>query len=472
VNPIDVDRGGRHGPIGRPTPVTRGGSSGGLQSNAFNPGTIVNGFTGGFNPADPVGIHRAPPVNPIEVDRGGRHGSIGNPDPTRGGSMPALAGGGFTGGFDPANPVGIHRAPPVNPIEVDRGGRHGSIGNPDPTRGGSMPALAGGGFTGGFDPANPVGIHRAPPVNPIEVDRGGRHGSIGNPDPTRGGSMPALAGGGFTGGFDPADPVWSRRAPPPGNPIEVDRGGRHGSIGNPDPTRGGSMPALAGGGFTGGFDPADPVGIHRAPPVNPIEVDRGGRHGSIGNPDPTRGGSMPALAGGGFTGGFDPANPVGIHRAPPSASSITVVAGPAHAPANPAPITRGGIVHMPISIVPQDVGDIGDNEVLFLITTLPQYQQLFGDDATGVNFNREWAFLYSAGLKPTGGYEALVVDVSYMPDAGSLVVTTSLVSPGMNCAVPQIFTTPHVLVKFPKPPGNVASVFFNSDDQVLDCQSN
>jgi hypothetical protein len=129
-------------------------------------------------------------------------------------------------------------------------------------------------------------------------------------------------------------------------------------------------------------------------------------------------------------------------------------------------------MHLPIATVPQDIGNIGETPAFFLITTMAHYEQMFGEDARGVDFSHEWAFLYSAGLEPTGGYEALVDDVVYMPDTGLLVISTTLVSPGANCVVPQIVTKPYMLVKFPQPPGKVVGVRFNPDYQVLDCRGN
>ena len=119
--------------------------------------------------------------------------------------------------------------------------------------------------------------------------------------------------------------------------------------------------------------------------------------------------------------------------------------------------------------MPDTLGSLGDTECLFLITSSAQFEQLFGEGATGVDFKTQWAFFYSAGLEPTGGYEALVADIAYTPDVQSLVITTELLSPGMNCAVPQIVTKPYQLVKFPKPPGQVGMVRVSSENQVVDC---
>jgi hypothetical protein len=135
----------------------------------------------------------------------------------------------------------------------------------------------------------------------------------------------------------------------------------------------------------------------------------------------------------------------------------------------PAHFRNAGVMHLPTTAVLQPLGDMGESEELFLITTRTEYEQLFGEDATGVDFGRNWAFLYSAGIKPTGGYEALVTDVAYTPNTKSLLITTSLVSPGAGCAVPQIVTHPYTLVKLPKPDGRVGMVRLQKDDQVLDC---
>jgi hypothetical protein len=138
-------------------------------------------------------------------------------------------------------------------------------------------------------------------------------------------------------------------------------------------------------------------------------------------------------------------------------------------PAHPRKVPS--VIHLPVATVDIPIGDQGETESLFLITTQAEYEQLFGEGATGVDFTRDWAFFYSAGLQPHGGYEAGVEDVSYTPDVQSLVITTQLLSPGANCGVAQIITKPYSLVKFPKPPGAVDMVRYNSDDQVVDCTS-
>ncbi len=127
-----------------------------------------------------------------------------------------------------------------------------------------------------------------------------------------------------------------------------------------------------------------------------------------------------------------------------------------------------GVLYLPLTVVDVPIGNQGESESLFLITTQAQFQQLFGEEAVGIDFNQDWAFFYSAGVLPTGGYEATVEDVAYTPDVMSLVITTSLVTPGMNCPVAQHLTMPHVVVKFPKP-RPVGVVRIQKDDMVLDC---
>jgi hypothetical protein len=133
------------------------------------------------------------------------------------------------------------------------------------------------------------------------------------------------------------------------------------------------------------------------------------------------------------------------------------------------------LMHLPAVAIPVEVGDLGATESLFLITTYEQFDQLFGDGASaaaGVDFKSQWAFFYSAGLEPTGGYEALVEDLSYTAGVQSLVITTQLLSPGENCGVAQLVTKPNILVKFQKPPGEVGMVRLQKDDQTVDCIDN
>ena len=150
-----------------------------------------------------------------------------------------------------------------------------------------------------------------------------------------------------------------------------------------------------------------------------------------------------------------------------------VVAGDANHPARPRPATT--VIHLPLAAIDipiQDLGAVGDTESLFLITSLPEYEQMFGERAPSVDFSKEWVFFYSAGLQPHGGFDASVEDVAYTPAPQSLVITTQLDSPGAGCFVTQIVTKPYMVVKFPKPPGDVSTVSYQHDDQVVDCNDN
>jgi len=141
-------------------------------------------------------------------------------------------------------------------------------------------------------------------------------------------------------------------------------------------------------------------------------------------------------------------------------------------PGQPRPAST--VIHLPITEIPvpvQDLGDLGNTPSLFLITSLAEYQQMFGESAPSPDFSKEWAFFYSAGLEPHGGYDASVEDVAYTPDVQRLLITTELDSPGAGCGVAQIVTKPYVVVRFPIPPGDVDIVRYHQDDHVVDCTS-
>jgi hypothetical protein len=157
----------------------------------------------------------------------------------------------------------------------------------------------------------------------------------------------------------------------------------------------------------------------------------------------------------------------------PALASVLALCSATVSPGHVRPIPA--VMHLPAVALPVDVGDIGQTESLFLVTTYEQFDQLFGEGASaaaGIDFKSQWAFFYSAGLQPTGGYEALVEDIQYTAGVQSLVITTSLLSPGQGCAVPQHITKPNVIVKFPKPPGDVGMVRLQKDDQTVDCIDN
>jgi len=113
-----------------------------------------------------------------------------------------------------------------------------------------------------------------------------------------------------------------------------------------------------------------------------------------------------------------------------------------------------------------DTSAISAKETRALIRTSQGYVSLFGHaPPADVDFGKDWVIFYSAGTKPTGGFD---VSIASLTRAGSeLVAVTSLVSPGRSCIEPQIVTTPNVLIKFASQTG--ASAQFFKKDSVNDC---
>jgi hypothetical protein len=134
--------------------------------------------------------------------------------------------------------------------------------------------------------------------------------------------------------------------------------------------------------------------------------------------------------------------------------------------------TSTRMTHLRFQVVPEPipVGHVGTTEARFLITNVAQYEQLFGEGRITINFETEWALFYSAGLEPTTGYEASVLDVGYVPDTRQLVFTTQLAAPGRNCVVNQMLTMPYTVVKFPRPARRAEGVRYVTDDVVVDCR--
>jgi hypothetical protein len=124
---------------------------------------------------------------------------------------------------------------------------------------------------------------------------------------------------------------------------------------------------------------------------------------------------------------------------------------------------------VPFQVFSDDTSAISAKETRALIRTSQGYVSLFGHaPPAGVDFSTDWVIYYSAGTKPTGGFD---VSIASLTRAGSeLVAVTSLVSPGPNCIEPQIVTAPNVLIKFAAQTG--ASVQFFKNDSVNDCGSN
>lgn len=121
---------------------------------------------------------------------------------------------------------------------------------------------------------------------------------------------------------------------------------------------------------------------------------------------------------------------------------------------------------IPFQTFTDDVSAVSAKETRALIRTSQGYVSFFGHPApAGVDFSTDWVIFYSAGTRPTGGFDARI---SSLTRAGSqLVAVTSLLSPGPNCIEPQIVTTPNVLIKFAAQTG--ASAQFFKNDSVVDC---
>ena len=118
---------------------------------------------------------------------------------------------------------------------------------------------------------------------------------------------------------------------------------------------------------------------------------------------------------------------------------------------------------------PEGVGPGSERAVTEVIYSARQYRRLFGHAAPAdVDFRREIVVFYSAGVQPTGGYEATVESVDLRRN--TLAVTTRLSSPGEHCVVTQALTHPYALVKVDRPRRSVR-VRFQSDDVVTDCEA-
>jgi hypothetical protein len=119
---------------------------------------------------------------------------------------------------------------------------------------------------------------------------------------------------------------------------------------------------------------------------------------------------------------------------------------------------------------PAGITAAGSGEVRRLITSAAQYKYLFGHAAPAdVNFAKgEIVVFYSAGVKNTGGYAASIASIAFNTNNGALVVTTSLSSPGPECAVTQALTHPYALAKLKKPRG-LSSVRFLRANTVRKC---
>jgi hypothetical protein len=125
-----------------------------------------------------------------------------------------------------------------------------------------------------------------------------------------------------------------------------------------------------------------------------------------------------------------------------------------------------GSERIPFEVFSDEVGDLANVERRVLLKTADGYRTFFGHAAPAVvDFSREWVIFYSAGRRPSTGFEA---SVRALARAGArLHAVTQLQSPGRTCIVGDAITTPHVLVKFRAQP-ETTSIDFSRVDSV-DC---
>jgi hypothetical protein len=121
---------------------------------------------------------------------------------------------------------------------------------------------------------------------------------------------------------------------------------------------------------------------------------------------------------------------------------------------------------VPFETFTDDVGARSGIESRVLIRNQQGYQDFFGHVPPAVvDFSTEWVIFYSAGTKPTGGYDANILSLTR--SGRTLAAVTELVSPGADCITTQALTEPYVLIKFVAQPG--AAVDFTKKDAVHDC---
>ncbi len=127
--------------------------------------------------------------------------------------------------------------------------------------------------------------------------------------------------------------------------------------------------------------------------------------------------------------------------------------------------------HLKFVPVEVDVGSQAAREARRLFTTPAQFETFFDQRAPAeVDWDAECVVYYSAGVQPTGGYESRILDVQSTEGGRSLMITTSLESPGPNCVVTEALTRPYVLVRFERPAKQFDVVRFGRADVEIDCK--
>ena len=117
-----------------------------------------------------------------------------------------------------------------------------------------------------------------------------------------------------------------------------------------------------------------------------------------------------------------------------------------------------------------DVGKALLSEHSVLLTSDVEYIAMFGHRPPAeIEFSKSWVAFYSAGTF-WGAYEqASIVDVSFIDAAHSLVISTLLRYPGVDCPMLGIPIKPYMMVAFPKPDRDVSVVRFNKSYDQLIC---
>lgn len=137
----------------------------------------------------------------------------------------------------------------------------------------------------------------------------------------------------------------------------------------------------------------------------------------------------------------------------------------APAPAKP----QAGSRAIPFDRLRADLGAAGTDETRLVIISEAGYREHLGPAAPGgIDWPESWVVFYSAGTKPTGGYEASIESIRVAPD-GVLEVVTRLVSPGQGCVATMALTRPHVLVRIRRPAESPRAVRFLTSDATRDC---
>lgn len=123
-----------------------------------------------------------------------------------------------------------------------------------------------------------------------------------------------------------------------------------------------------------------------------------------------------------------------------------------------------------------DAAKAQSSETWVIITSLAQYVSIVGHaPPVSVDWSREWVAFYSAGTRPTGGYDAAIDPVSFNVEWWApprLYLQTRLRQPGSTCLVPEIVTVPQAFAKFRRPPVRPQYALAFPQYEVRSCPTN